>query len=76
MINCQTCKYISSVTYGDNYNEPRVTEEFCDKGFWEYEDPKNIANCSMYQYFDWAEYFRRESEEEKKINDALFVDVF
>ena len=72
-LSCANCQHYASQSWGDGWNEPRETQEYCTKHQWEFEEPtpSPVTECLM---FDFA---LPEYKEEEVINlDDYLLEEF
>ena len=52
ILSCSICQYFKSETGGDGWNEPRETEESCEKRQWEFEEPSPspVTTCKLFDF--------------------------
>jgi hypothetical protein len=51
-LSCGNCQHYRAETWGDNFNEPRVTEESCALLKWEHEEPvpSPVTTCIDFEF--------------------------
>ena len=51
-LSCANCQHYKSETWGDDWNEPRETEESCEKRQWAFEEPSPspVTTCKLFDF--------------------------
>ena len=71
-LSCSNCQHYSSESWGNGWDEPRETREWCSKHQWEFEEPTHspVGDC---QHFEFA---LAECQDDEPINLDDLLEVF
>ena len=75
-LSCSNCQHFSSESWGDGWNEPRETQEYCNKHQWEFEEPipSPVTDC---KHFDFTISDRYKQYQDGVIDlDDLLLEAF
>lgn len=57
-LSCANCQHHKSETSGDGFIDEQVTEEWCSKQQWEFEEPipSPVTSCELFEFAIADEY--------------------
>lgn len=57
-LTCANCQHYNTESWGDGWNEPRETQEYCTKNKWEFEEPtpSPVTSCDAFEFAIADEY--------------------